>query len=103
MIEFIRLSARFWPWNWINRHSDSEETESAFIEDTASTENNLTTENSKNTLLQIDYVLPIGEKSQFEAGYTGDFQDLTSDFLVTRTPALDFDPSNNNQSSHRIK
>jgi len=34
------------------------------------------------TLLQADYVLPIGEKSQFEAGYRGNFTDLTTDYAV---------------------
>lgn len=77
------------------QYSDSEETESAFIDDNLSVETNITTEHSKNTLLQTDYVLPIGQSSQFEAGYRGDFQDLTSDFLVTRNPPLAFDPSNN--------
>ena len=75
------------------QYSDSEEIEKAFINDATGTENNSTTENSKNTLLQADYVLPIGENSQFEAGYRGEFQDLTSDFLVT--PTLTPDPSNN--------
>lgn len=77
------------------QYSDSEETETAFITDATSIENNITTEKSERTLLQGDYVLPIGKGSQFEAGYRGDFQDLTSDFLVTRNPALAFDPSNN--------
>lgn len=75
------------------QYSDSEEIETAFINDATGIENNITTENSKNTLLQTDYVLPIGKNAQFEAGYRGDFQDLTSDFLVT--PTLTPDPSNN--------
>jgi outer membrane receptor protein involved in Fe transport len=75
------------------QYSDSEEIETAFISDATGIENNITTENSKNTLLQTDYVLPIGKNAQFEAGYRGDFQDLTSDFLVT--PTLTPDPSNN--------
>ncbi len=77
------------------QYSDSEEIETAFINDSSGVENNITEENSKNTLVQTDYVLPLGENSQFEAGYRGQFQDLTSDFLVTRTPPLAFDPSNN--------
>ena len=77
------------------QYSDSEEIETAFINDSLALENNITTEDSKNTLIQSDYVLPIGENTQFEIGYRGEFQDLTSDFLVTRTPTLDFDPSNN--------
>tara|TARA_R110001632_G_scaffold23425_5_gene66334 strand:+ start:6494 stop:8971 length:2478 start_codon:yes stop_codon:yes gene_type:complete len=75
------------------QYSDSEEIETAFINDVTGDEINFTTENSKNTLIQSDYVLPIGKNSQFEAGYRGEFQDLTSDFLVT--PTLNPDPSNN--------
>lgn len=77
------------------QYSDSEEIETAFINDALSLENNSTTENSKTTLLQSDYTLPIGKNAQFEAGYRGEFQNLTSDFVVIRTPALDFNPSNN--------
>ncbi len=75
------------------QYSDSEEIETAFINDATGIENNITTENSKNTLVQTDYVLPIGKNSQFEAGFRGSYQDLTSDFLVT--PTLTPDPSNN--------
>lgn len=34
------------------------------------------------SLIQSDYVLPIGKNSQFEAGYRGDFTDLTTDYRV---------------------
>src|SRR5690606_23781705 len=34
------------------------------------------------TMLMSDYTLPIGENSQFEAGYRGNFVDLTTDYLV---------------------
>lgn len=34
------------------------------------------------SLLQTDYVLPIGENSQFEAGYRGNFNDLLTDYSV---------------------
>lgn len=34
-------------------------------------------------VVQADYVLPIGEKSQFEAGYKGDFNNLSTDFEVS--------------------
>tara|TARA_B110000003_G_scaffold233634_1_gene236979 strand:+ start:21192 stop:23672 length:2481 start_codon:yes stop_codon:yes gene_type:complete len=77
------------------QYSDSEEIESASIDDSLATENNITTEKSKNTLIQTDYTLPIGENTQFEFGYRGDFQDLNSNFLVNRIPELDFNPSNN--------
>ncbi len=77
------------------QYSDSKEIETAFIDDSLASENNITTENSKSTLIQSDYVLPIGEHMQFELGYRGDFQDLNSNFLVNRIPVLDFNPSNN--------
>ncbi|MBF0695597.1 MAG: TonB-dependent receptor [Flavobacterium sp.] len=31
---------------------------------------------------QVDYVLPLGKDSQFEAGYSGDFNDLLTDYKV---------------------
>ncbi|MDG1980276.1 MAG: TonB-dependent receptor [Flavobacteriaceae bacterium] len=77
------------------QYSDSKEIETAFIDDSLASENNITTENSKSTLIQSDYVLPVGEHMQFELGYRGDFQDLNSNFLVNRIPELDFNPSNN--------
>ena len=84
------------------QYSDSQEIETAFINDSLALENNITTEDSKNTLIQTDYVLPIGENTQFEIGYRGEFEDLTSDFLVTRTPALDYNPSNNLVFKHEF-
>lgn len=41
-----------------------------------------TDELSKDYLLKGDYVLPIGENSQFEFGFKGDFNRLNSDYLV---------------------
>ncbi|MBQ0735422.1 TonB-dependent receptor domain-containing protein [Aquimarina celericrescens] len=41
-----------------------------------------TLEDQDRILLQADYVLPIGEKTQFELGYRGNFNDLDTDFLV---------------------
>ncbi len=34
------------------------------------------------TVIMADYVLPIGEDSRFEAGYRGNFTDLTTDYSV---------------------
>lgn len=34
------------------------------------------------TLAMADYILPIGENGQFEAGYRGNFVDMTTDYLV---------------------
>lgn len=41
-----------------------------------------TLEDQQNILLQSDYVLPIGEKSQIELGYRGDFNTRATDFRV---------------------
>ncbi|MFD2564730.1 TonB-dependent receptor domain-containing protein [Aquimarina rubra] len=59
------------------------------IENSRITQENITTIELVNTaekqdriLLQADYVLPIGKKSQFELGYRGNFNELDTDFLV---------------------
>ncbi|EZH75963.1 TonB-dependent receptor [Aquimarina atlantica] len=41
-----------------------------------------TLEEQNRILLQADYVLPIGENTQFELGYRGNFNDLDTDYLV---------------------
>ena len=79
------------------QYSENEEDELANI-----TNNNILAEQnsqvtkSKNRLLQIDYVLPLGDKSQLELGHKADLQDLTSDFRVRdeNGQPFDFDPSN---------
>ncbi len=42
----------------------------------------ITLENQTQILLRSDYVLPIGENSQIEIGYRGDFDDKTTDYTV---------------------
>ncbi|MFD1064191.1 outer membrane beta-barrel protein [Winogradskyella litorisediminis] len=42
-----------------------------------------TIEDGNEFLAQVDYVYPIGENAQFEAGYRGNFETTTTDFLVT--------------------
>src|SRR5690606_3239319 len=39
-------------------------------------------ENEKKYLAQVDYVLPIGENAQFEAGYRGDFEETITDYTL---------------------
>lgn len=41
----------------------------------------------KRMLIQADYVLPIGEKHRFEAGYRGNLTDLTTDYSVENLDA----------------
>ncbi len=45
-------------------------------------EETTTIEDQKEYLLQADYVLPIGEDSQFEAGYRGNFENQVSDYVL---------------------
>ncbi len=77
------------------QHSTNKESKSAIITDVFP-ETNTTDELNIDNLLQGDYVLPLGENSQFEVGYRGSFQNLTSDYLVN-APNLDprYNPSNN--------
>ena len=77
------------------QHSTNQENQSAIITDVFP-ETNSTDELSIDNLLQADYVLPIGQNAQFEAGYRGSFENLSSDYLVN-APNLDprYNPSNN--------
>ncbi len=84
------------------QHSASRENESAIITDTFS-ETNTTDEISIDNLLQADYVLPIGKESQFEAGYRGSFQNLTSDYVVIASNLQpEYNPSNNLEFTQNV-
>ena len=79
------------------QYGDSEESEPADIYvNNALSEQNSQITSSKEKLFQIDYVLPIGEKSQFEIGHKSTLQDLDSDFRVRDANGnpLSNDPSN---------
>ncbi|NER13848.1 TonB-dependent receptor [Leptobacterium flavescens] len=64
-------------------------------------ENVQTLEDQSRILLQADYVLPIGENAQFEAGYRGNFRELDTDFSVDtlniNTGVLDRDTNLSNR------
>ncbi|MDD7887622.1 outer membrane beta-barrel protein [Flavivirga sp. 57AJ16] len=45
-------------------------------------ENIFEAEDEKESLFQIDYVLPIGEDSRFEAGYRGNFKNSVKDYTL---------------------
>ena len=69
--------------------SRDKDNESSIITDyVIGQESNKTIESTKNfqtqsrDLFQADYVLPLREKSQFEAGYKGDFNTLLTDYNV---------------------
>ncbi len=65
------------------------------------------TQDKKESLFQVDYVLPIGEKARFEAGYRGNFKNeikdytlqqediTTNDFFINDTISNIFDYSEN--------
>ncbi|MDO7171314.1 outer membrane beta-barrel protein [Mariniflexile sp. AS56] len=55
---------------------------SIIVNDGVNSEQITTLENQQNILLQSDYVLPIGENSQFELGYRGDFSTKSTDYAV---------------------
>lgn len=63
----------------------------ADIFDSSNTNGNDTTNNDQNqnrNLFQVDYVLPIGKESQFEAGYRGDFTKQVTDVTVFSNGAI---------------
>ena len=51
-------------------------------------ESTLTDEDQKEYLIQADYVLPIGEESQFEAGYRGNFENEVTDYKLFQENSL---------------
>lgn len=66
------------------QYEDNQEDENALITvNNIATERVSTLEDQSQILLQTDYVLPIGENSQFEAGYRGNFDTTSTDFTVS--------------------
>jgi outer membrane receptor protein involved in Fe transport len=61
--------------------TDEDETSKVIVNDINS-ENVTTLDKQNRILLQSDYVLPIGENTQFEAGYRGSFKDNITDYRV---------------------
>lgn len=67
------------------QYEDNQENQNALITvNDIAVENVVTLEDQSQILLQSDYVLPIGENSQFEAGYRGNFDTTTTDFTVAQ-------------------
>ncbi|MGK0210198.1 MAG: hypothetical protein ACI9D4_000500 [Polaribacter sp.] len=70
------------------QYENDEETETSFISERntfpdivdLSGENIVAIEDGKEYLAQSDYVLPIGENAQFEAGYRGKFEETITDY-----------------------
>jgi len=63
------------------QYENSIENNNALITD-SNPERNSTDNNSKDILIKGDYVLPIGENSQFEFGFNTNLNKLNSDYLV---------------------
>ena len=53
----------------------------------AETQTTFTDQSQTRNIIQADYVLPFGEGSQFEAGYKGDYSDLTNAYQVADVDA----------------
>lgn len=74
--------------------SDSKNYSNSIIFDNSTlsplTSTDLTKNNQKQNrnLIQADYVLPIGDKYQFEAGYRGNFVNMTTDYAVINDGVL---------------
>ncbi|SHM37005.1 outer membrane beta-barrel family protein [Flavobacterium xinjiangense] len=68
--------------------SANDDNTTALVTDTANNtadiklDNTLNHQTQNRNLLQADYVLPLGNGSQFEAGYRGDFSKLVTDYKV---------------------
>lgn len=73
-----------------NRENQSATIYDQILGNPSSLETQGTTNKTKQqrNLFQVDYVLPIGEKGRFEAGYRGNFSSNLTDFEVT--PVSDF-------------
>lgn len=61
------------------------ETVNNLVNDVERTERN---EDEKNVNVQVDYVLPVGEDTQYEAGYRGNYRDINNSFFLEER--LDF-------------
>lgn len=65
------------------QHETSSEDENDYAENTQTfDQESFTVENQTRTLLQIDYVWPIDENTQFELGYRGNLSDQENDYQV---------------------
>ena len=82
------------------QYENSKEDEFSIIsQDGNDAEQVQTLEDQNRVLIQSDFVLPVGEKSQFEVGYRGNFNELDTDYALefneNGTFVLDTDVSNN--------
>lgn len=83
------------------QYEDADQDENSIVNvDGTDTEIISTLENATDLLLQADYVLPIGENTQIEIGYRGNFNDKSTDYSVALfNPSTDEFEINNNLSN----
>ena len=66
------------------QYENNSEDENSIVQiDGIDSETVATLQDQEQILLQTDYVLPIGENSQFEMGYRGNFNNQDTDYIVT--------------------
>lgn len=88
--------------------SDNTDTENSDISTISQTSNLLSkdvtraTEDEKRIIARVDYVLPLGEGSQFEAGYLGNFNDLNTTFDLTSTNEQGIPPNSNLEYKEKV-
>jgi len=82
------------------QYEDNQEDENSLIsQDNTEAERVQTLQSQQEILLQSDYVRPVGENSQFEFGYRGNFNEMDTDYTLEYYDngdyVLDTDVSNN--------
>ncbi len=88
--------------------STSDEFNDALITDTRTNtsvvkfDNTINNQNQSRNLLQMDYVLPFGKSSQFEAGYRGDFSELLTDYSVVNDGKINTNFTNTLQYKEKV-
>lgn len=88
--------------------STSDEFNDALITDTRTNtsvvkfDNTINNQNQSRNLLQMDYVLPFGKSSQFEAGYRGDFSELFTDYSVINDGKINTNFTNTLQYKEKV-
>ncbi|MFV8369662.1 TonB-dependent receptor domain-containing protein [Flavobacterium sp. LB2R40] len=88
--------------------STSDDINNAVITDRATNtnvvkfDNTINNQNQSRNLLQMDYVLPFGKGSQFEAGYRGDFSKLLTDYQVKNDGVINTNFTNTLEYNEKI-
>lgn len=65
-------------------------------------DNTINNQSQNRNLLQMDYVLPFGQASQFEAGYRGDFAKMLTDYQVVNDGIINPNFTNTLEYKERV-